>query len=241
MQNPICISTGFLYKLFDDKNEIIERIKEFSPEGIELCIANSDYLLNFKISDNNLRYLRNLKFISIHAPWQAITYGNNQKSKDVLITIEKLYKQIGARNVVFSNKELVTDFNSITSYDFIASIENDDWRKPSANTPKEIRKILSENQNLKFTFDFAHALTVSSIDIPLYINKFKDKLIEIHLAFLNRKFKDHWFLHKYDSKKIRILLNHLKNTNVPICLECVALDQNEIQLIRREIEYIKMI
>ena len=100
---------------------------------------------------------------------------------------------------------------------------------------------MKENPKLKFTFDFAHALTVSSNDIPLYIDKFKDKIIEIHLAMLNRNLKDHWFLHKYDSTEIRNLLNHLKNIKAPIILECVASNNDEVQLIKKEIEYIKEI
>ena len=239
MQNPICISTGFLYRLTNDRNEMISKIKEFSPEGIELSFAYPQYLFDFVINKENLEYLRNLKFNSIHAPWKEIIYGNNQKGKDILAAIEKLYKQIGARNVVFSNKEQIADLNSITSYNFITSIENDDWKHPLSNTLEEIGEILSKNKHLKFTFDFAHALTVFPKNIPVYINKFKGKLIAIHLAMLNKNLKDHWFLHKYDSKKMRTLLNHLKNINVPIVLECVAADWSEVPLIKKEIEYIK--
>ena len=66
-------------------------------------------------------------------------------------------------------------------------------------------------------------------------------MIEVHLAMLNKNLKDHWFLHKYDSKEMRNLLNYIKDTDVPIVLECVASNQSEIQLIKKEIEYIKAI
>ena len=56
---------------------------------------------------------------------------------------------------------------------------------------------------------------------------------------LNRNLENHWFLHKYDSKKMRSLLNNLKQTNVPIILESVAFDKGEIQLIKKEMDYIK--
>ena len=100
---------------------------------------------------------------------------------------------------------------------------------------------MKENQNLKFTFDFAHAITISSEDIPLYINRFKDRLAEVHLAMLNRNLKDHWFLHKYDSPEIRNLLKHIKNIDVPVILECVASTDDEVELIKKEMEYIKEI
>lgn len=239
MRNPICISTGFLYRFMNDRNDMISKIKEFLPFGIELSFAYPQYLFSFMINKENLEYLKTLKLNSIHAPWKEIIYGNNQKSKDTLEAIEKLYKQIGARNVVF-HREQLDDINIITNYNFVASIENADW-KETGNTIEEIGIILNENKKLKFTFDFAHALTVSSDDIPIYLNKFKDRLIQIHLSILNKELKDHWFLYKYDSEKMRTLLSRLKSTDVPIVLECVASNQNEIQFIKKEMNYIKVI
>jgi len=142
---------------------------------------------------------------------------------------------------VIFHPEKINDFKILKNYDFAASIENKDWRYNSVNTVEKIEAILNENKNLKFTFDFAHALTVSSDDIPVYINKFKDRLITIHLSMLNKNLKDHWFLYKYDSKEMRDLLSHLKNIDVPIVLECVASDWSEVLLIKKEIEYIKKI
>lgn len=239
MKNPICISTGFLYRLTNNRNEMIERIREFSPEGIELSFAYPQYLFDFIINEENLRYLQNLKFVSIHSPWKEISYGNNQTCKDTLKAIEKLYKQVDAENVDF-HLEQIEDIKVLNNYDFIASTENADW-KEDGNSVGEIEVILNENKDLKFTFDFAHALTVSPDDIPKYISKFKDRLIAIHLSMLNKELKDHWFLHKYDSEKMRDLLSHLKNTDAPIVLECVASNWSEVPLIEKEIEYIKSI
>lgn len=240
MKNPICISTGFVYRLTNDRNEMIKMIREFSPQGIELSFAYPQYLFDFKISPENLEYLKTLDFVSIHSPWKEITYGNNQKSRDVLEAIEKLYKQIGARNVVF-HKEQVEDLQVITSYNFAASIENGDYREDAGNSVEKIENILKSNPKLKFTFDFAHAVTVSFDDIPLYIDKFKDRLIEVHLAMLNKNLKDHWFLHKYDNQQLRDLLNYFKNINCPLVLECVAADEKETQLMKEEIKYLKNI
>jgi len=240
MKNPICISTGFLYRLTNDRNEIINKTREFSPDGIELSFAHPQYLFDFIIDKENLKYLKSLQFISIHSPWKEISYGNNQTCKDILEVIEKLYKQVGAENVVF-HVEKIEDINILKEYDFIASIENKDWRYDSVNTVEQIEAILNKNKSLKFTFDFAHALTVSPNDIPKYITKLKDRLIAIHLSMLNKQLKDHWFLHKYDSKQMRNLLNCLKDINVPIVLECVASDWSEVPLIKKEIEYIKSI
>lgn len=243
MKNPICISTGLVYLLTSDRNEMIEKIRKFSPDGIELSFDDPQYIFDFVINKENLRYLQTLRFNSIHAPWKNINYGNNQECKDTLKAIEKLYKQIKARNVAFHifQTEKMRETKRFNNYNFISSVENDDCRNPGLNTVEKIEESLKINKKFKFTFDFAHALVTSPKDIPVYISKFKDKIIEIHLSMLSKEMKDHWFLHKYDSKEMRNLLGNLKNVDVPIVLECVASNQNEVQLIKKEIEYIKAI
>lgn len=246
MKNPICISTGFVYKFSEDMNEKIIMLKDFSSEGMELCFADADDLLNFSINKENLKCLQSLKFNSIHAPWMNIDYGENEKCKNTLIIVEKLYKQIRARNVNFHifDTEKMKEIKIFNKYDFIFSIENDDGRrleKPGLNTVGKIAKALMISKNSKFTFDFAHALAVSSKDMPEFINKFKNRLSQIHLSYLDKDMRDHWFLFKHDAPKLRKLLSYIKEVNVPVVLECVASDRSEIQLIKKEIEYIKSI
>ncbi len=241
MKNPICISTGSLYRLFNDRNKVIGKIKQFSPQGIELFFDCPESLFNFELSKENLNYLQKLQFNSIHAPWKNVNYGENAVSDCVLEAVQKLCTLVGAKNVVFHPTGQGMDFGALNNYNFVASIENLDWRRDSGKAVKQIEAILKENEWLKFTFDFAHALTVSPNDIPLYISKFKDKLVEIHLAMLNRELRNHWFLHKFDNPKMRELLDYIKGVNVPIVLECVASNEGEIQLIEKEIEYVKKI
>ncbi len=168
MENPICISSGFLYKIIDDINEKISKIREFSPDGIELNVVGSQHLFNFgEVNKENLVYLQSLNFNSIHAPAGEFSYGSNEKSKKTLETIEKMYKKINAKNVVF-HREQMEDINVFNNYDFIASIENGDWRRIDAKTPDQIGEILKKNPNLKFTLDFAHAFSISPDDIPIY-------------------------------------------------------------------------
>jgi len=239
MQNLISISTGFLYKITKDRNKMIEIIRGFSPDGVEVSFARPDRLLNFKISDSSLRYLKSLKHVSIHAPWIDISYGDNQKSQDVLGSIKKLYNLIEAKNVVF-HQENIDNISSITGLELVISIENMDGnQKP--NTIVETEKFLNKNKGMKFVFDFAHALNVSYDDIPLYLNRFKDRLIAIHISYKDRELKDHWFLHRYDSPKMRELLNEVKRFDVPLVLECVASNKQEIHLIKKEKEYLKSI
>jgi len=241
MKNPICVASGFLYRIIDDINKRIDKIREFSLDGIELHITESQYLSNFEeVNKENLAYLQSLNFNSIHAPAGEFSYGSNGKSKKTLEAIEKMYKKINAKNLVFHGEQ-IEDISVFNNYDFIVSIENGDWNEKDAKTPDQIGEILEKNPNLKFTFDFAHAFSVSPDDIPKYIDRFGEKLVGIHLSMIEPKTKEHWFVHKFDSKEIKNLLKCLKKTNVHIVLECVALNKNEICLIKKEIKYIKSI
>lgn len=239
MKNPICVSTGCVHELSDDRNILIEKLSKLSPLGIELSFAYPKCLLNFDIKKNNLEYLQGLKFNSIHAPWQDINYGTNEKSKEVLQKISELYKQINAKNVVF-HKGQIENYELIINNDFVASIENDDWRKPKHNA-KDIKSVLDKNKEFRFTFDFAHALSVSSSDVHKYISYFKEKLIEIHLSVIDRSLEKHDFLHKYDTTETRSSFQYLKDFSVPLVLEAVVFNSEEIELLKKEMDYIRKI
>jgi sugar phosphate isomerase/epimerase len=238
MENPITISTGLVYKLTNDRNEMIQKLREFSPDGIELSFAHPQFLFDFTINEENLKYLRTLKFNSIHAPWKNIIYEDSSVCRKVLEKIYELYVKINARNVVF-HKGPEDDFKILRDFNFISSVENDDWRK-GLNTPLQIDQELIANPNLKLTFDFAHALTVSSRDIPTYFTGFKDSIIQVHIAMLNRLMQDHYFLHKHDSSGLRRLIGMIPK-NIPLVLECVAPNEDEVALVKEEINYIRSI
>jgi len=238
MNNPICTSTGCVRRLLKDTNKSINLLSQFSPEGIEVSFAYPQYLLNFGLEEDNLKYLESLKFNSIHAPFKDYVYENNEKSREILRRISDLYKRIKARNVVF-HKDTIKDYDFIANNDFVVSLENDDWRKPK-NTMNLLKDILDNNEKFKFTFDFAHALSTSS-NIDEYMVCLGDKLVEIHLSIIDEDSKRHTFLHKKDSEKLRRKLNSLKSISVPIVLECGILDLKRKDLLRKEINYIRSI
>ena len=218
---------------------MIEMLRKYSPDGIELSFAFPEYLANFNITEENLKYLRSLKYVTIHAPWKNIQYGNNETSKKVLEKIEQLYEKINAKNVTFHPIE-IEDVNIFDKYSFNVSIENEDWKKSSYNSIEKMKQILDSNKRFKMTLDFAHVLTVDSNDIKSYIDEFADRISQIHLAYHNRNLNDHYFLYKHQDE-VKEFVGHIKNLNVPIVLEAVAPNEEEVPLIKNEIEYVKKI
>jgi len=240
MKNPICLSTGCLHKVSKDRNERIKILSKFHPDGIEISFSNKEYLLNFELTKKNLNYLKTLKFKSIHAPWKDGGYRNDKESKEILDKTLKLYRKIDARNVVF-HKDSIEDYDFVANYDFVSSLENDDWQK-SNNGIDYFKNLLNENEKFKITFDLAHAISTET-DIADFINYFKERIIEIHFSIiikdLSGKYSPHTFLHQNDSKKIRELLKPLKKIFVPLVFESFILSMNDLDFIKKEMKYVK--
>jgi hypothetical protein len=243
MTKILGISTGFDYKMSEDMNEQIKIIRNLSLgdliNGIELNFAFPEKLFNFEISEENLNYIKSLEFVSIHLPWKDIIYSDNSKAREFLSSAKRLYQRINAKNVVVHTDE-IKDFKIFDDYNMNVSIENDDYKK-GANTVEQINELLNKDNRFKLTFDFAHAISISPSEVQKYIDKFEDKISEIHLAMLNREMKDHGFLHKFDNDQMRNLIKSLNLLDAPIILECVAKDTSELSLIKKEIRYIKEI
>jgi len=235
MKNPISISTGFVYKISEDMNEKIRLLKSFSADGIELCFAFSRDLINFKITQDNLEYLRN-KRITIHAPWKDIVYGNNLNCINTLNSIQELYNKTNAV-LVNLDKRQEDDLNILKNYNFFSTIENEDWKQGITST-KQMQEILKQNPNLGFTFDFAHALSISIELTTEYLIKLRSKMAQIHIAYLDKTMTDHDFLHRHNNKKIECLLKIIPE-NIPLVLEAVASDETDLSLIKKEIDYLR--
>ena len=222
----------------NDRNLLIEQIRVLNPDGIEISFAFKDYLNNFEIKNENLSYLKSLKFNSIHSPWKDVVYSENEDTKELLKKLHEIYKKINARNIVFHKQE-EDDFSIFSNAKFTYSIENECWIK-QPNTPEEIKQILDTDAKMKFTLDFAHAISISLENAREFIEKLKDRMIQVHMSYLNKEVTEHKFLHTYDSPEIRALLKQIPE-HLPLILECVASNETEFNLLQREIEYLRSV
>ncbi len=241
MNNTISIWTWLVYKFFDNQNSRIKRLKDFDHEWIELCIADSEALLNLELEQENVDYLKSLEYVSIHLPWINIRYWDNERCRKVLSAVEKLYKKIWAKNVNVHDTE-IDDYRIFQEFDFNVLIENDDYKFPDTATPSRINEILWLNQNFRFNLDFAHALTLWGEITKEFIDNFRQKISQIHMSNLTKDIKDHNFLHRDATAETLDLLRYLKENlsdDIPLVLECVASNENEIDLISKEIEFLR--
>ena len=245
MKNPICLSTGPVHEFVPDFNERIAKVRGFEPDGVEICLAKPEELLGFVVSEENLKYLLGLKWVSIHAPVQNIMYCDDELSRKVLAKAEELARQINAQNVVFHRKE-IEDPKILENYNFTASLENLDFRSPGCmQNVAEVKEELDKNNNLKLTFDFAHAFSIDPDSVSDFVKEFRDKIVEYHVAFLDKdtsgRSSYHWFLHKNDSEQLRSLLRYLNNPDIPIIIESTAAKKEEVDWFAAEIKYLREI
>lgn len=227
----VSISTGLVYHFTDDRNQMIEMLRQFKPSGIELNFYHPQVLLDFEPSDANIKYLTCLDYVSIHAPWVDIRYGDNQVCQKTMEKIERLYQQVQAKNVVFHPLE-VDDWSVFKLCRFNCSIENEDCRKPAFKYPSEMREIFQNNPNLRFTFDFAHALTVGEDSVASFLSL--GELAEIHFSYHHKKRAGHRFLHQHINTKILKLLQLLPEV-VPLVIEGVMERPDQHESVRSEI------
>ncbi len=239
MGNLISISTGLVYKFITDRNEMIRKLREFSPDGIELSFAAPEYLFNFSVTADNRAYLRSLPYVTIHAPWKTVVYGPGGNGQAVVAAIEKLYLEINAKNVTVHASE-VQDFEMFHSPRCQWSVENDDWRK-GVNHLEQIETILCRHPWLKFTFDFAHALTIDENEPKAYLEKLGSRMSQIHLSYLDHELQDHHFLCQHRNAQIDVLAKFAVIAGKPLVLECVAGTEKEISWVSEEMEYIKQL
>ncbi|HEX8974853.1 MAG TPA: hypothetical protein VF817_05255 [Patescibacteria group bacterium] len=243
MKSTISISTGLIYKFYSDRNEMIEILSKFNPDGIELSFFDSTIILNFEINEKSIAYLKTLQHVSIHAPWKNITYEDSEHCHKVLQAIEKLARKIDAKVVVIE-REQIKDFNVFNGYNLPFAIENDDWRKETdAKTIEDVGKILEINPALGFCLDVAHAMTIrENFEYAnAFIEKNGQRISQVHTSMIDRTMSDHTFLCEYDNEKLREMIRKIKSLQVPIVLEAVALSEGEINNIKKEIEYIRNI
>lgn len=239
MSHLICLSTGLVYKLENDRNKMIKMLKAFKPDGIEINFPFPDYLLNFVPNDTNIKFLNSLKFVSIHLPWVDISYRPNSKAKKIAAKIRQLSKRIRIDNLVIHPLQ-IEDFQFLNKFKLNVSIENEDPKMPKFFIPEDFKQIFDKYSKLYFNFDFAHAGLVSKKNIDNFIGQYQNRIIEIHLSSLKKGENDHWFLRPHDSTSNRALIRKLRPIdNVAIVLECVARDKNDLEKTGEEIKYIR--
>ncbi len=262
MNNLICFATGNFWKLFKEDeltNRTLDIAKKLDIDGIELTLGRSN---EFNVSGENIAYLNSLKRVSIHTPFDG-KYEHTNESKKSIEHLKEVYTKVNAKNIIIhpyqiedyklfegmvystenmsmlkrfpkmSNDELSkrypgTKLLSLTAYSL------DDVKK-TQKLPIELYEELFKKYNkLKLTFDVGHALAHGKQELETLLDKFFDKIVQVHFHD-NKNGDDHrQFYNTDDPKKYECI----KALNTPIVIEEVfqKLDLDEV---KKEIDCVK--
>jgi sugar phosphate isomerase/epimerase len=153
--------------------------------------------------------------------------------------IEKICYDIWAKNVIVHDSH-IKEHEIYNEYSFKTLIENDDYKVEEFSNPKKFQEVLDSYPNLGFNFDFAHALTIWNDIVKKFIDNFKDRIFQVHMSNLTRDIKDHNFLYRdWTPETLELLEYFAEKINAPLVLECVASKEEEIDLIQKEIDFLR--
>ncbi|MFA6064937.1 MAG: hypothetical protein WCW44_00075 [archaeon] len=230
----VAVSTGCCYDLKLGKLESIHFLEKYPIDGVELLFADPEQLHNFSLDDQARKFLKGLKFVSIHMPFENITYSDNQDTKALIKIANQLAKQVNAKYLLF-HPQTIQDFNSIKNQTQVC-IENMNKKIVGYNTPQQIEETLTIYPFVGFVLDIAHALG-NQLN-PNDFLKLKPKAIHVSGQW-NKKgiLKEHGFITQGTKEQLE-LIKPILQLKIPKIIES-DFYPNKIPLIEKEIQLLK--
>lgn len=217
-----------------NRNVLVNYAKKLDISGIEITFATKEELYSFKLSNANKSWLRQLDYVSIHAPFRLVRKAKDEKEiiKQLNI-ISKLYNDVKAKNVIIHPNDLPKP-KILKKYKFNVSIEN--LPKKRRVTIPKLKRIFGKYPKIKLCLDVSHAYRWSKFETGKLVQAFKRKISQIHFSGTYRN-REHQSLRKV-TKTFLHSIQSIKKLNVPIIVEEDIKIKN-LRCIKEEIEYIK--
>ncbi len=218
-----------------NRNVLIDFIRDLDVSGVELTFPTKEELYSFSLSCNNKHWLRNLDYVTIHAPFEL--FEESEDEKEVLKQINeisRLYDNIHAKNVIVHPEKDLVNSDIFKDCKFNVSTENLP-RKNGVSIP-DIRKILNKHPRMRLCLDVSHAYSWSKFETEKLINAFKERISQIHFSGTYRK-KDHTSLRDV-TKDFLLSIQPLKKLEVPIVIE-EDMEIRSLEHVKEELDYIR--
>lgn len=234
MARIFSFALGNIWRWEKNRADLVKYVRKLDVAGVELTIASPDDLFEFKLSDSDKKWLKNLEYVTIHAPFFG--FGSNKDRnlvKKGLDCVFKLYKEVGAKNIVIHPDELPPK-NLLKNYDFNILTENLEEKKH--NYIADLKKIFAEYPKIGLCLDVSHAYTFNKNETKKLVKEFKSKITQIHFSGTYRK-KCHQSL-KNVSRDFLQSIKLLKGLDAPIVIE-EDIKIKSIKYLKDELAYIK--
>ncbi len=209
------LSTGTIYKWNSNIDNLIKICKnDIKTSGLELMLADKKSLENIVLSDNSIKWLRNLKHLTLHSPPKIVSNSENQLDiENQLCMMQKIYDKINAKALVFHVTNL-PDINLLNKFNFKFIIENT-TRKGSVDLEEFTNKV--KKYKCDVCLDISHAYTWSNKESLKYWSRFEGKIFQIHLSSSHGTHQHLPFTESDDDFISSI--EFIRKINVPIIIE----------------------
>jgi len=225
MKPKIGFSTGAFYTWYPDVNEQISLIRKLKVKAIELSFINLEEL-NTNISEQNIKYLKSISYVSLHAPIfdssrEKITFG---KDNGIVKKLSDLYRKINAKTVVF-HPDTVKDWDLISNFGMEVSVENLPIEDNFNNN--KLAGLFKIHPEFSLVLDTAHAFSYNPSTLQKYMRLYKNRICHVHFSdrrFSKSKGKQHdheQFLFCRDRKKFEAI----RTLSCPIIIEISVKDK----------------
>lgn len=234
---PLGFSTGCMFKTSLTLDNIILFYSHIGTDALEINFATIRELADFKYDDDLLERINGFSYVSIHAPFKGIRYGDNDFSRHTIKKLQELCKELPVKGVVI-HPDTVDDFNALEYLGIPILVENMDKRKTKGISPSEFSGYVSCGFNFDFVLDLKHVYEHDpSMQLTgEFSEAMGDRLKEYHISGHDGT-SNHTLLH--NSTNWRDIIFNIPYTNKkPLIIESVFEDTNEFTA-KKELDFVK--
>lgn len=216
-----------------NRNDLINVVKMLDVSGVEITLTTEEELYAFEISNDNKQWLKNLDYVTIHAPFNLWEDPEDDVIQQIKC-ISKIYHSIHAQNVIIHPLSTCRGSEILKNKEFNVSIEN----LPPKNgvSTSELQNLMDNHPHLKFCLDVSHAFLWSKLETGILVKNFEERISQIHFSGVYKR-KDHQSLRKVSDDFLRSI-QPIRNLELPIVIE-EDIKTKSIEYVKEEIEYIK--
>jgi hypothetical protein len=182
-------------------------------DGIEIGTARLKELFAFSCDEDQRRWLRSLRYLSIHPGYDVRKLSDQEELLRIYQRIESLYDDLQADQLILHPNHLPKP-GFLGKFRFIVSTENIYRPKYSR---REIRRVLDSYPGMGLCLDLSHAYLFSEHETADLVAEFRDRITQLHLSG-SLMGKDHVSLRQAKQGFLRSISPAL-SLNVPVIIE----------------------
>jgi len=238
MDNKISIPTGpILDKMMKKGNVNLKKyFGRYNIDGIELTMAYKDRLYQYKPNKEDIKWMKDLDYVSVHAPFKLVSKSNDKKDMiKQLDALDNLYNKTDAKTLVVHVHECPHE-ELFDKYNFNIALENMPYRNYRQEKENKILTNKIKNSKYGFCLDTSHADDWNKQEIKKLYHLLKGKLKQVHLSASIRGNHHNSLI----SAPVAFMksLKPLFKTNVPLVLEVVFPSFSK-KRVNQEIKFVK--